>query len=200
MKHESTGDAQRQNVRVTIESVKSDIKRHISRGAEYSGAEGVRRLSYPGGRTAIELPCAEDDPDSNVARYALEQIAWREYRAVEGKVVLVTWLTGYDEHGCSRDVHFEHPIRVRVDCNANRDDICRWMDNDHLDPIWDVELVNRDEPVLAGMRSFWLYATSYNLSGEVEKSDVVSVETPMARVARMFGIGKPDAGNQSTRI
>lgn len=135
-----------------------------------------------------------------MARYALEQIAWREYRAVEGKVVLVTWLTGYDENDNSRDVHFGRPLRVRVDRNANSDDICRWMDNDHLDPVWDLELVDQDEPILAGMRSFWLYATSRSLSGKVEKSDVVAVETPMARVARILGISKSEPSSDSMRI
>ena len=138
----------------------------------------------------MELPGPEDDKPNELARFALEQIAWREYRAVEGKVVLVKCLSGYDENGYSCDVFFGNPVRVRVDRHANNDDICRWMDGDHLDPIWDVEIVDPGDPALAGMRSCWVHATSRSISGRIEEGDAVAVESPMARFARAIGLSK----------
>lgn len=184
-----------------METLKTEIERLVRRGAtEYAVIDGVRRLSFPDGRLALTLPAAEADPDSSIARFALERIALREYAQCEGKVVLVNWLSGYDESDCSRDVYFGQPIRVRVDRHQPRDNILRWMDNEHLDPIWDVELSDNSEPVLAGMRSFWIYAASRSLSGKIEPSDVVAVESPRARLSRVLGIGKRAAGNAVTRI
>lgn len=184
-----------------IDMLKAEVKRLVQRGAtEFAVVDGVRRLSFPDGRVALELPSADADLDSSIARYALEQIAKREYAECEGKVVLVTWLSGYDENDCSRDIHFDKPIRVSVDRNINSEDLYRWMDEDHLDPVWNIELVDKDEPVLVGMRSCWLYATSRSLSGKIEKSDIVAVESAMARVARVMGFSKTDPDNPALRI
>jgi hypothetical protein len=182
-------------------NIKVEIERLVSRGAtEYMVADDVRSLCFPDGRLALELPSAKSDPADAVVRYTLEQIAWREYRQVEGKIVLVTWLTGYDEHDNSRDIKFENPIRVRIDCNTNHENICRWMDRDHLDPVWDVEMVDQDESTLVGMRSFWLYATSRSISGTVEKSDAVVVEGLLARIARTLGLGKAASPPSAARV
>ena len=50
------------------------------------------------------------------------------------------------------------------------------VNDDWLDPIYDVEPVDPEDPQVAKYRSFYCYGKSYNLkTGAVEEGDVVSV-------------------------
>ena len=156
-----------------LENWKACIQKYVAAGAvSYRVAGSERRLEYPGGVVALTLPAG--DEYATLAPYALEQLAWHEYRKAEGRIVLVSWLVGYaGATDASSDVAFKRPIRVRVLPGAKASDIERWGDDEHLDPVWQVEPVDPNTPELAGLRSFMVYATSRSIDGLVSDGGVV---------------------------
>lgn len=94
----------------------------------------------------------------------LEERALADWKAVRGKVLLVHELTGYvgdtDEQ---TDCFFDPPIAVRVDTQHRPEDLNHWND-EHLDPYWDVEVVDTTHPQLLpeGLRSAYMFGISYN--------------------------------------
>jgi hypothetical protein len=102
-----------------------------------------------------------------------EAKAIADYKALLGKTILVSDLTGYFGND-SGDLLLDPPVRFRIvktpDC-----DIHRWMDREWLDPVYNVEPID-DDPRLNGWRSFWIYGTSYNMkTGEVDKAKSFTV-------------------------
>ena len=163
-----------------VKDWKACIQKYVAAGAvSYRVTGSERRLEYPGGVVALTLPT--DDTDASLTRYALEQMAWHEYRKAEGRVMPVSWLVGCAQGtGATRDVAFKHPIRVRVLPGAKAEDIERWGDDEHLDPVWRVEPVEPNIPELAGLRSLLVYATSRSVDGLVSEGGIVQPDVNAA--------------------
>ena len=70
-----------------------------------------------------------------------ERRAGDDFTRVHGTVIEVTELDGYiGDDSVVLYAPKGRPFRVRV-TDTNVQDILRWMDRHHLDPFWDVELV-----------------------------------------------------------
>jgi hypothetical protein len=93
-----------------------------------------------------------------------ERLAREDFNQAQGKIVRVSWLCGYNEHDDSEDIYPEGGVLVRVQHRSSQpeQDIVRWMDDEHLDPCWEVEPIE-EHPALVGRRSFWVYAPSYRV-------------------------------------
>lgn len=65
---------------MNVNAMKEEVARLVARGATvYSAINGARRLSYPDGVLALEIPGKDADLKNEVARFALECIAKYEY-------------------------------------------------------------------------------------------------------------------------
>lgn len=116
-----------------------------------------------------------------------EALANRDYQAHKGKIILANVVSGYlGDDGCdSGDYYFNPPIAVRIvrqdiaDCQRNH-----WTDDQHLDPYWDVDIIDLEHPQLPkeGLRSTWIFGISYP---EDSRSEWV-VETRWQRVCRWY--------------
>lgn len=98
-----------------------------------------------------------------------------------GRVLRADWVNGYrGEH--SAEVRCVPPALVRV-LPTDADSLARDT-GDWLDPYWDVELVV-PHPMLEGLRSLWIYGTSYPLyeDREPEAGRFTVVEGPTIREA-----------------
>jgi len=104
---------------------------------------------------------------STERRAILEREALEFYRAHRGRLLEVTWVSGYNDRDDSEDLMTD-PIIVRVD-RTNEHDILHWSD-EWLDPYWDVTLVRGD---VRGLRSLWIDGPSVNaLTGISEWKNV----------------------------
>lgn len=92
----------------------------------------------------------------------IEAAALAEHESMVGKILLASVVDGYEDDDNCRDFACDPPARVRVMRTA-RESVLHWND-DWLDPYWDVELVE-PHPVLKGVRSMWVFGTSYNVDG-----------------------------------
>jgi hypothetical protein len=126
---------------------------------------------------------AKRKTDRNDAEEQLEAQALNDYDYYRGKVIEVGSISGYDDSDNSLDVKLHPPAIVRV-LGTPKGDIVRWMDDDHLDPVYNVDLVV-PHPQLEGMRSFWIYGESRSLRGEPCESDILRV-VPFGRLRYMF--------------
>lgn len=89
-----------------------------------------------------------------------------DYKAVKGRVILVSELYGYINDD-SRDFVVTPRAKVRV-VNTSDDSLFHQNEKDWIDPYWELELVEPHRE-LNEARSLWMYGTSYNLkTGKVE--------------------------------
>lgn len=125
---------------------------------------------------------------TSARKMALETQAMQEYVSLLGKVVEVRQLSGYvgedsADFSCTG-------TKVRI-CTTDRSDILRWMDDEWLDPVYNVEIVERGgmsfagpgEPVVPEKipRSCWIYGTSRSAkTGALQASDMVTVDGAFA--------------------
>ena len=112
---------------------------------------------------------------TEITRAALEQKAQADYAAHRGQIVKLRRVSGYNGHDDSEDRTLDPPVAMRVEVTSE-EELQRWMDEDWLDPVWEVEPVNPDELQLQGLRSFWMYATSYHLDGRTDPGDMTEAE------------------------
>lgn len=102
-----------------------------------------------------------------------------DHKAHEGKILLASMLTGYiGNTDYQIDLAFNKPVRVRVE-PAIESDLIRVQD-DWLDPVWNVTILDKDHPELPkeGLRSCWLHGTSYNYeNGDIEPTREWVLET-----------------------
>jgi len=181
------------------------IKHYIKLGATtYRVGPGCITLHYPDGEEALRLPMFSADPAKNKAqaRLLLEELAWSEYLAFAGKVVLVTTLYGHDQ-GQSYEMRFDAPIRVRIAPMIYPTDIERWVDAEYLDPVWDVSLIDTHVAEAAALDHPWIYGTSRSLAGITTPGDVIRQESTIERVQRFatsIGLIKPRAPEMLVRL
>lgn len=130
---------------------------------------------------------ALDDP-MRALQAEMEAKALADYKAHEGRVLLVSTLTGYvGESGQAVTVHCDPPARVRVnrgiDKRRKSEDLRHWCDN-WLDPYWDVTLIER-HPALEDARGLWVFGTAYCTDGRTEPCSEWQLEstTLLQRVA-----------------
>lgn len=104
-----------------------------------------------------------------------ENKALRDYQKMLGKTVFLFGASGYNERDDSLDLRFDPPVKFKV-TKTPHTDICRWTSDslgDWLDPYWNVEPVDKDDPQVASYRSFWIYGNSYRKTGEQEPSQEI---------------------------
>lgn len=98
-----------------------------------------------------------------------ERRAGDDFTRVHGTVIEVTELDGYiGDDSVVLYAPKGRPFRVRV-TDTNVQDILRWMDRHHLDPFWDVELVeDHPDAYVDGekIRSTWVYGHGYFTSDD----------------------------------
>ena len=125
--------------------------------------------------------------DNNADRCrALEARAQQDYRAVHGKVLLVHEVYGLDRNNDSAELTLRTPARVRV-IETPPEMITRWVDENWLDPIWDLALVE-PHPDLeqAGIDSPWMYGTSYSMDGQTGPARFEVESDRPSRLLRML--------------
>lgn len=102
-----------------------------------------------------------------------ERLALEEYESLKGRLVRVSACMGYiDEDSVDLDCG-DKPAVVRV-LETRRDDILRWMDDECLDPVYDVEVVERGGLPL-DLRSCWIYGTTQRTDGQTESGSIIEV-------------------------
>ena len=100
-------------------------------------------------------------------RKQLEERALADHRTHRGSIILVTCLGGYNERDDSIELHLDPPLRCRVD-RTREEDVLHW-NGEWLDPYWDVTPLDRKNPAISGLRSFWTDGHSYNVcTGETQ--------------------------------
>jgi hypothetical protein len=102
-----------------------------------------------------------------------EVAAMEEYEAHLGKRVRVKTISGYRDDNNSYDFSCDDNVIVRV-VDTPHMDIVRWMDDDHLDPVWNVEMVERGG-LPEDLRSCWIYGSTQIPFGCPEPSDVIEI-------------------------
>lgn len=118
---------------------------------------------------------ADDAATRDEAKRKIEEQAWADYTAAQGKIVLVRAVNGYVGMN-SAEFFLDPPARVRVG-TTRESDVKRWNRCGEMwcDPYWEVTLAE-PHPQLAGVSSMWIHATSYLLgSDRTEASDVVEI-------------------------
>jgi len=104
----------------------------------------------------------------------IEQKAIRDFESLVGKVVLVGIIQGYKEEQ-SDEIVLEEPVFARIlpyDERGMREDVVRWMDDDVLDPVYDIKVLSR-HPRTDDLSSTFVYGTSYHRDGKVEPGHFV---------------------------
>jgi len=103
----------------------------------------------------------------------VEAAVLTDYEAVAGKIVLAHSLSGYNESDVSGEYSLNPPAIVRIVPVKNPEkDTCilRWMDDEHCDPFYDIQLME-PHPDLTGKGSFWGYGISRSINGSIEEGD-----------------------------
>lgn len=95
------------------------------------------------------------------SREEAEAAALRSYEAHLGKVIRVGWLMHYVDSE-PQELHVPGGFLVRV-CSTRREDILRWMDDEYLDPYWDVEAVDDLPGPPDDGGSPWIYAKTFKV-------------------------------------
>jgi hypothetical protein len=120
----------------------------------------------------------------------LEQLAEEEYRELAGKLVRVGAINGYANGVCSDTFlpdMLGEPVIVRVNENAGKGDIHRWMD-EWLDPAYSVEIVERGN-LPESLCSCWIYGNCRSLDGGLELGDIYAV-VASPKIARIRNTSK----------
>jgi hypothetical protein len=120
----------------------------------------------------------------------IEAMALRDFRQHFHSILLVDSLSGYVGDSCdSADFQFDPWIAVRVVGPSKPENgIYHWNDT-HLDPYWDVEIVDLKHPDLpkAGLRSPWMFGISYSTAtGEEDGRRGFRTETIKEKFSRIF--------------
>lgn len=118
-----------------------------------------RRMQMAFREQAQILDCSLEKPSVGTRKGA-EDEALADYEAALGTEIQVAEITGYRDDR-SVDVRLDRPIRVRVTQSSFQHDVLHWND-DFLDPIWNVELVDRPRE-LEGLSNFWVFGPSYRV-------------------------------------
>lgn len=106
-----------------------------------------------------------------VDKKELERRAMVDYLQVAGKVVLASEIECYDHQGFSVTVDCDPPAVVRIAPYRTSqifDDVIRWADKTHIDPYYDVEVLE-PHPALAGLRPSWMHGPSLGTDGTKEE-------------------------------
>jgi hypothetical protein len=114
-------------------------------------------------------------------RKEIEQSAMVDYLQVAGKVVLASEVECYDASGSSVTVHCDPPAVVRIfqyDTAQIFRDALRWSDERHLDPYYDIGLLE-PHPAFEGVRPSWMYGTCRCLDGTVDRARFVVADDAM---------------------
>lgn len=103
-----------------------------------------------------------------------QQLAYEEYLAVLGRILLTHRISGYRD---SDSFHWvlKTPAMVRVVDTAKSSVL--HTNGFHVDPYWDVVLL-KPHPELVGCTSLWMDGTSYH-SGPTELPAYTVVEEPI---------------------
>ncbi len=98
-----------------------------------------------------------------------------DYHAVAGKVVLLSEVECYDDSDNSVTVTCDPPAIARIsryqDRPSLRENVCRWTDDSHCDPYWNIEILE-PHPAFANVRPSWVYGTCRSTDGTVEPAAV----------------------------
>jgi hypothetical protein len=91
-----------------------------------------------------------------------ERLALADYKAVAGRIIEVTMISGYNDRNDSVDIN-DIPILVRVDKGMQPHSGLLHWNEDFLYPYWDATAI-REYPELKGLRSLWTYGKSYRVA------------------------------------
>jgi len=97
-----------------------------------------------------------------------------DYKAVAGKVVLLSEVQCYDDsESLVEDVVLDPPVVARIDQYPTTDnsDLLHWND-EWLDPYLDVSILE-PHPALANLRPSWTFGTCRSTKGEVQEAPFV---------------------------
>lgn len=121
---------------------------------------------------------------------AIEIKSMKDYHAVAGKVVLLSQVECLNDENSSVTVHCEPPAVARImrypTMEAVGTNVRRWTDDDHCDPVYDVEILE-PHPVFEDLRPSWVFGTCRATDGSVDLAPVRladdAMQTTYARVA-----------------
>lgn len=89
-----------------------------------------------------------------------KQQAISDYEAVLGTVIRPEWIIAY-KHDTSHDIRTDRKVAARVKATAESD-VTRVCDT-HIDPYWNLEIVEVPENLLSGYTSPWTWGKSYRI-------------------------------------
>jgi hypothetical protein len=105
-----------------------------------------------------------------------------DYRELAGKVVLVSEVECYDERSASVTAVCDPPVVARIRPYSGdakvREEVTRWTDARHCDPMYDLEILE-PHPALARLRPSWVYGTCRSVDGDVEPTSIVLADDAM---------------------
>ena len=89
----------------------------------------------------------------------VESAVRADFAALSGKVIFAEEVECYDNDGDSVSVACDPPAVVRILPSTPEDMVVRWMDDEHCDATYLVEVVE-PHPAFADARPYWMYATT----------------------------------------
>lgn len=107
---------------------------------------------------------------TSVGRKEVERQAMVDYLQFAGKVVLATTIECYDDRDNSVTAVCDPPAVVRITPYSSQEifeDVIRWTDGKHLDPYYNVEVLE-PHPAFAGLRPSWTHGPSRATDGTIE--------------------------------
>lgn len=103
-----------------------------------------------------------------------EELAIADHAAVVGRLLLVWFMTGYDDSGEGSDdavdwnAYHVQPAIVRVNpYDDPRHGLFHWVD-EWLDPYWDIDVIKRPDD-MPDLRSCFMFGHSYNRCDEPDE-------------------------------
>ncbi|MDE4914155.1 hypothetical protein PQI07_26150 [Methylobacterium sp. 092160098-2] len=135
-----------------------------------------------------------------VDKKEIERQAMVDYLQVAGKVVLASTIECYDEGDNSVTAVCDPPAVVRISPYGSRqifEDVLRWTDGMHLDPYYDIEVLE-PHPALAGLRPSWTFGPGRGRDGTVDApSFALGDDACQERYRDATGLSDAEAGGPS---
>lgn len=120
----------------------------------------TQRLAYLGEYVEPKVRLTVDEVERGIVD---------DYRRTLGKVILANAALCGVGNGLEM-IEFDHPAVLRVVDSLLQDDVLRWMDEDHCDPIY-VVVPLEPHPAFAAGRPFGVHAMTRSRDGSTQRGD-----------------------------
>lgn len=180
------------------ESLKIDawttLRTHVIKPAEIA-ENALSRLD------PLERLCLTGVAVHAVSREEVEARVLTDYEAVIGKVVYLDVVECYRGEGELVTVTCDPPAIARIEDDADlRNDLLRWMDDNHVDPVYNIRILD-PHPSFEGLRPSWIYGRTRVRFGPSEAPEFrIADHATQARFHGQVGLDPEDAWQSSNPL